>query len=99
MVGRQRKLIHRRGPESREAAPRTAEPRISSALSLLSLHSEVPLFMVVDFKKLKKLKGRSPQELRVRAKQEWAKLSERFLYSGRVEMSDAGLLRELRPSD
>jgi uncharacterized heparinase superfamily protein len=54
--------------------------------------------MVVDFKKLKKLRGRSPQELRVRAKQEWAKLSERFLHPGRIEMSDAGLLRELRPS-
>ncbi|MBO0799337.1 MAG: hypothetical protein J2P31_11005, partial [Blastocatellia bacterium] len=55
-------------------------------------------FMAVDFKKLKKLRGRSTQELRDRAKQEWTKLSERILYPGRVELSDTGLLRELRPS-
>ncbi|MBO0798875.1 MAG: alginate lyase family protein, partial [Blastocatellia bacterium] len=54
--------------------------------------------MAVDFKKLKKLRGRSTQELRDRAKQEWTKLSERILYPGRIELSDTGLLRELRPS-
>jgi uncharacterized heparinase superfamily protein len=54
--------------------------------------------MVVDFAKLKKLRGRSAQELRDRAKQEWTKLNERLFYPGRVEMSDAGLLRELRPA-
>jgi len=54
--------------------------------------------MVVDLKKLKKLRGRSTQELRDRAKQEWTKLSELLFHPGRVEMSDAGLLRELRTS-
>jgi Heparinase II/III-like protein/Heparinase II/III N-terminus len=54
--------------------------------------------MTVDFTKLKKLRGRSTQELRIRAKQEWTKLSERLLHPGRIEMSDAGLLRELLPS-
>ena len=44
------------------------------------------------FVRLKKLRGKSLQELRVRGRQEVYKLSERLLHYGTTEMSDAALL-------
>ena len=47
---------------------------------------------------LEKLRGKSLREIRVRGAQELAKLSERILGSGTVEMTDAELLREIHPA-
>ncbi len=46
---------------------------------------------------LEKLRGKSLHEIRVRGRQELAKLNERILGAGSVEMTDAALLREIRP--
>ncbi|MEW6127509.1 MAG: alginate lyase family protein [Acidobacteriota bacterium] len=51
--------------------------------------------MHVKVAQLKKLKGKSFREIRLRGKQEIAKLNERLLGIGTNEMSDAALLREI----
>jgi uncharacterized heparinase superfamily protein len=47
---------------------------------------------------LEKLRGKSLREIRVRGRQELAKLNERILGAGAIEMPDAALLREVHPA-
>ncbi len=47
---------------------------------------------------LEKLRGKSLREIRVRGRQELAKLNERILGAGSAEMTDAALLREIHPA-
>jgi hypothetical protein len=54
--------------------------------------------MSVSIAQLKKLRNKDLREVRVRGKQELAKLGERLLGSGTAEMSDAALLAEVLPS-
>lgn len=54
--------------------------------------------MSVSIAQLKKLSGKDLKEVKVRGKQELAKLSERLLGSGSMEMSDGALLNEIRAS-
>ena len=44
---------------------------------------------------LRKLRGKSLREIRIRGAQEFAKLNERILGAGSSEMNDAELLREI----
>ncbi|HEX8090983.1 MAG TPA: alginate lyase family protein [Blastocatellia bacterium] len=54
--------------------------------------------MSVSIAQLKKLRGKDLREVRVRGRQELAKLGERLLGSGTTEMSDAALVGEIRAS-
>jgi hypothetical protein len=54
--------------------------------------------MSVSIAQLKKLRGKDLREVRVRGKQELAKLGERLLGSGTTEMSDGALLNEIHAS-
>jgi uncharacterized heparinase superfamily protein len=54
--------------------------------------------MSVGLTQLKKLRGRSINEIRTRSRQELSKLSERLLGTGTSEMDDAALLSEIIPS-
>src|SRR5712692_5894915 len=47
---------------------------------------------------LKKLRGKSLKEIRVRSRQQFAKLNERVLGRGLAEMSDGALLSEINPA-
>jgi len=47
---------------------------------------------------LEKLRGKSLREIRVRGTQELAKLNERILRTGTVELTDDALLREIHPA-
>ena len=47
---------------------------------------------------VKKLRGKSLREIRVRGKQELTKLGERVLRSGTTEMSDSALLEQINPA-
>jgi uncharacterized heparinase superfamily protein len=51
--------------------------------------------MLVTVSQIKKLKGKSLREIRLRGKQEIAKLNERLFGIGTAEMSDAALIREI----
>src|SRR5204862_2755343 len=51
--------------------------------------------MPVSVTQIKKLRGRSLREIRLRSRQEIAKLNERLLGFGTDEMSDAELIREI----
>ncbi len=51
--------------------------------------------MLVSVSQIKKLKGKSLREIRLRGKQEFAKLNERLFGLHTAEMSDAALVREI----
>src|SRR5215510_11367788 len=51
--------------------------------------------MLVNVSQFKKLKGKSLREIRLRGRQEIAKLNERLFGIGTAEMSDAALIREI----
>ncbi|HYP26966.1 MAG TPA: alginate lyase family protein [Blastocatellia bacterium] len=53
--------------------------------------------MIIEIAQLKKIKGRSLRELRVRGKQEVTKLGERVLGWSTSEMSDSDFYNEIRP--
>src|SRR5881396_1319162 len=54
--------------------------------------------MASTIAQLKKLRGKSIREIRVRGQQELAKFNERVLGSGATEINDAALLREINPA-
>ena len=54
--------------------------------------------MANRFAQLEKLRGKSLREIRVRGTQELAKLNERILGTGTVELTDDALLREIHPA-
>lgn len=54
--------------------------------------------MASTIAQLKKLRGKSLHEIGVRSRQELAKLNERLLRAGTVEMADEALLREIDPA-
>jgi uncharacterized heparinase superfamily protein len=53
--------------------------------------------MHVSVAQIKKLRGKSLREIRARGRQEIAKLNERLLGHGTIEMSDTHLIREINP--